>query len=165
MNSREPQLLTAVHDLLMTLRGRVSPEGRSGFFTLNAVKNNYYAPLLSALQTWARDAFDIEGEIEHEMWKQVLAFFQPLVNPAGMMVLPAVIEPSQAGEKPELAWHAMGTHFVKSDYLLETTTIEVGNETFVFDVSRVHYKGNNEHRHFLFTVKDIDDDGRIILDV
>ena len=126
------------------------------------VKNRYYQQISKEINAAVDNVAPQGTPFREEMFDKLCAFFGRYFCESGSVYfrhIPAFYPARERvyadGRDMELTWKTRGLYYVKSDYLIQSMPVRVGDETnvrrFYFDATKVEHKKNNERRDFVFT--------------
>ena len=151
-------------DKLGALFCGATAEGESGFVNLMRIKNRYYLQISEKIDEMV-DAIAPTGEaFREEIFDKLCTFFGRYFCESGSVYFrripafyPAREQVYADGRDMELTWKTRGLYYVKSDYLIQSMHVHVGDEKnlrrFYFDAASVKHRKNNERRDFVFAYK------------
>ena len=139
-------------------------EGASGFVNLMRVKNRYYRQISEKIDEMVDVIAPTGSDFREEIFDKLCTFFGRYFCESGSVYfrrIPAfypVREQVYAdGRDMELTWKTRNLYYVKSDYLIQSMRVSIGDEgnlrRFYFDAASVKHRKNNERRDFVFAFK------------
>lgn len=166
---KEQQFYDALRDLFVGAK----VEGDSGYINLMRIKSRYFTngvePRLKADIDTALEDFP---EFREELFDKLYTFFKRYFSESGAIYFTStpyqekVYEQIYTNDRDVvLFWKTHMLYYVKTDRIFHSMPVEVDGHTFCFDVSGTELKRANEKRETIYDFREVDGQGRIVLDV
>ncbi len=148
-------------------------EGDSGYINLMRIKSSYYEnKVFPELKKDIESALKPFPEFKEELFDKLYTFFSRYFSESGSIYFTqtryhqSVYEKIYTDNKDVfLFWKTHMLYYVKTDRLFKSMNVEVDGFKFFFDVSSLNHKKNNEKRSLIYELKEIREDGTIVLNV
>ena len=148
-------------------------EGESGFINLMRIKSQYYEKgIFPQIQKDIDEALKPFPEFREELFDRLYTFFRRYFSESGSIYFRFTPPHEHVYEKVytddrdvALFWKTHMLYYVKTDRLFRSMAVEVDGFNFFFDVSTLEHKRANEKRELVYTFKEQQDDGTLVLSV
>ena len=166
---KERRFLDALRDLFVGAK----VDGESGYINLMRIKASYFTDLVEpALMEDIAAALEDFPNFREEMFDKLHAFFSRYFSRSGSICFAYTPNHFNVYEKVYtdeqdvvLFWKTHMLYYVKTDRLFNDLKVEVDDETFFFNCSKLEHKKTNEKRQLVYTFNKVEEDDTIHLAV
>ena len=166
---KERRFLDALRDLFVGAK----VDGESGYINLMNIKTSYFTGLVEpALMEDIAAALEDFPNFREEMFDKLHAFFARYFSRSGSICFAYTPNHFNVYEKVYtdeqdvvLFWKTHMLYYVKTDTLFQDMKVEMDDETFFFDCSKLQHKKANEKRQTIHTFDKVEKDSTIRLAV
>ncbi|GIW66617.1 MAG: site-specific DNA-methyltransferase [Candidatus Parcubacteria bacterium] len=133
-------------------------EGQGGFINLLKIKKNYYQKVFKPkLEEKINEVLNKHPNFETELFEKFWTFFSRYFSESGSIYFVNTPSYHQIYEKIYsdkedivLFWKTRDLYYIKTDRIFKNLEIEIDNQKFYFDVSKLEYKKANEKRDIIY---------------
>ncbi|MFW9777663.1 MAG: site-specific DNA-methyltransferase [Candidatus Heimdallarchaeota archaeon] len=147
-------------------------EGISGYIHFMKIKSRYFENVFRSLHQDIDNRLMEFPEFQEEFFDKIYSFFKRYFSETGSVYFRRTPFSEQVFDRVytdrkdvSLFWKTHMLYYVKTDFILKSMEVSIDNQTFFFDVSGLEYKEGWEKRHFVYSLQNIDEKGRIIFKV
>jgi adenine specific DNA methylase Mod len=133
-------------------------EGEGGFINLLKIKKNYYQKVFKPkLENKINEVLNKYSNFETELFEKLYTFFSRYFSESGSIYFVNTPFYHQIYERiytdkedVVLFWKTKDLYYIKTDRIFKSLEVEIDNQKFYFDVSKLEYKKANEKREIIY---------------